>query len=169
MAKTRKRKRKTKTKRKRTSKPKKKTSRVQSQWKKISTGAGALAFLSQVTGSDMSASTGQPIGERAKNFGNSLLGRITGYTPFKNAAGANIPQTISIDGIFNKWSGIGAASWIYGQIPVKELPHKGKAKTLGKSLLSAGVLGGLFSTGNPHGNMISSSVSTPIVQNAGVT
>ena len=145
-------------------------SRIKSQWKKISTGAGALAFLSQVTGSDMSASAGQPIGARAQNFGNSLLGRITGYTPFKNAAGANTPQTIGIDGIFNKWSGIGAASWIYGQIPVKQLPHKGKAKTLGKSLLSAGVLGGLFSTGNPHGsNMISSSVSTPIVQNAGVT
>ena len=145
-------------------------SRIKSQWKKISTGAGALAFLSQVTGSDMSASAGQPIGARAQNFGNSLLGRITGYTPFKNAAGANTPQTIGIDGIFNKWSGIGLGSWLYGQLPVKQLPHKGKAKTLGKSLLSAGVLGGLFSTGNPHGsNMISSSVSTPIVQNAGVT
>ena len=168
MAKTRKRKRKSKTKRKRASKPKKKTSRVQSQWKKISTGAGALAFLSQVTGSDMSASAGQPIGARAQNFGNSLLGRITGYTPFKNAAGANTPQTIGIDGIFNKWSGIGLGSWIYGQLPVKQLPHKGKAKTLGKSLLSAGVLGGLFSTGNPHGNMIQTTTA-PIVQNAGVT
>ena len=35
---------------------------------------------------------------------------------------------------------------------------KGKAKTLGKSLLTGGVLGGLFSTGNPHNtNLISSS------------
>jgi len=100
----------------------------------------------------MAASTGQPIGARAQNFGNSLLGRITGFTPFKNAAGANIPQTISIDGIFNKWSGIGAASFIYGLLPLKALPHKGKAKTLGKSLLSAGILSGLFmpSSGNPH-------------------
>jgi len=35
-------------------------------------------------------------------------------------------------------------------IPVKQLPQKSKAKTLGKALLSGGVLGGLFSTGNPH-------------------
>ena len=37
---------------------------------------------------------------------------------------------------------------------------KSKAKTLGKALLSGGVLGGLFSTGNPHNtNLISSSPS----------
>jgi len=124
---------------------------IGSQWGKISKGAGVLAFLSNVTGSDMAASTGQPIGARAQNFLNSLSGRVTGFTPFKNAAGANIPQTISIDGIFNKWSGIGAASFIYGLLPVKQLPHKGKAKTLGKSLLSAGILSGLFMpSGNPH-------------------
>ena len=133
---------------------------IGSQWGKISKGAGVLAFLSNVTGSDMSASAGQPIGARAQNFGNSLLGRITGFTPFKNAAGANTPQTIGIDGIFNKWSGIGAASFIYGLLPIKQLPQKGKAKTLGKSLLTAGVLSGLFMPTNNHSsNLIS---STPI-------
>ena len=137
---------------------------IKSNWRKISTGAGALAFLSQVTGTDMAASAGQPIGARAQNFGNSLIGRITGYTPFKNAAGANTPQTISIDGMFNKWAGIGLGTWIYGMLPVKQLPHKAKAKTLGKSLLSGGVLGGLFSVGNPHNtNLLSSNrvVSVP--------
>mgnify|MGYP003721497805 FL=1 len=123
---------------------------IQSNWKKISTGAGALAFLSQVTGSDMSASAGQPIATRAQNFINSLSGRITGYNPFPQTG--TVPQTISIDGIFNKWSGIGLGSWIYGMIPMKQLPHKAKAKTLGKALLSGGILGGLFSTGNPHNN-----------------
>jgi len=123
---------------------------IGSQWGKISKGAGVLAFLSNVTGSDMAASTGQPIGARAQNFLNSLSGRVTGFTPFKNAAGANIPQTISLDNIFNKWSGIGAASFIYGLLPIKQLPHKSKAKTLGKSLLSAGILSGLFMPGNPH-------------------
>ena len=123
---------------------------VQSQWGKISKGAGVLAALSQITGSDMSASAGQPIGSRAQNFINSLSGRITGYTPFKSATGANIPQTISIDGMFNKWSGIGLGTLIYSMVPLKMLPHKGKAKTLGKSLLTGGILGGLFSTGNPH-------------------
>jgi len=132
---------------------------IQSNWKKISTGAGALAFLSQVTGSDMSASAGQPIATRAQNFINSLSGRITGYNPFPQTG--TVPQTISIDGIFNKWSGIGLGSWIYGMLPVKQLPHKAKAKTLGKALLSGGVLGGLFSTGNPHNtNLLTTSRPT---------
>ena len=131
---------------------------VQSQWGKISKGAGVLAALSQITGTDMSASAGQPIGSRAQNFINSLSGRITGYTPFKSAAGASIPQTISIDGMFNKWSGIGLGTLIYSMVPIKMLPHKGKAKTLGKSLLTGGILGGLFSVGNPHNtNLISPS------------
>ena len=139
---------------------KKASKSIGSQWGKISKGAGVLAFLSNVTGSDLSASAGHPIGARAQNFGNSLLGRITGFTPFKNAAGANTPQTIGIDGIFNKWSGIGAASFIYGLLPIKQLPQKGKAKTLGKSLLTAGVLSGLFMPTNNHSsNLIS---STPI-------
>ena len=132
---------------------------IQSNWKKISTGAGALAFLSQVTGSDMAASAGQPIATRAQNFINSLSGRITGYNPFAQTGA--VPQTISIDGIFNKWSGIGLGSWIYGMIPMKQLPHKAKAKTLGKALLSGGILGGLFSTGNPHNtNLLTTSRPT---------
>ena len=132
---------------------------LQSNWKKISTGAGALAFLSQVTGSDMSASAGQPIATRAQNFINSLSGRITGYNPFPQTG--TVPQTISIDGIFNKWSGIGLGAWIYGMLPVKQLPQKAKAKTLGKALLSGGVLGGLFSTGNPHNtNLLTTSRPT---------
>jgi len=143
---------------------------IGSQWGKISKGAGVLAFLSNVTGSDMAASTGQPIGARAMNFGNSLLGRISGYTPFKNAAGANTPQTISIDGMFNKWSGIGLGTLIYGMLPVKMLPHKAKAKTLGKSLLTGGVLGGLFSTGNPHNtNLLSSSRSVVSIPSSEVS
>jgi len=106
----------------------------------------------------MAASAGQPIGARAMNFGNSLLGRISGYTPFKNAAGANTPQTIGIDGIFNKFSGIGLGTLIYGMLPVKMLPHRGKAKTLGKSLLTAGVLSGLFmQTNNRSSNLIAPS------------
>jgi len=143
---------------------------IGSQWGKISKGAGGLAFLSQVTGHDMAASAGQPIAARAMNFGNSLLGRISGYTPFKNAAGANTPQTISIDGMFNKWSGIGLGTLIYGMLPVKMLPHKGKAKTLGKSLLTGGVLGGLFSTGNPHNtNLLTPSRSTVTVSSGEVS
>ena len=139
---------------------------IGSQWGKISKGAGVLAFLSNVTGSDMSASAGQPIGARAQHFGNSLLGRISGYTPFKNAAGANTPQTIGIDGIFNKWSGIGLSSFVYGMLPLKMLPHKGKAKTLGKSLLTAGILSGIFMpTNNHNSNLITSSPALTVSSN----
>ena len=161
MAKRRRARPRTVTRRRRRLPSRKKVSKsIGSQWGKISKGAGVLAFLSNVTGSDMAASAGQPIGARAQNFGNSLLGRIAGVTPFKNAAGANTPQTIGIDGIFNKWSGIGLGSIIYGMLPIRKLPHKGKASTLGKNLLTAGILSGIFmSTNNHSSNLIS---STPI-------
>jgi len=65
---------------------------IGSQWGKISKGAGVLAFLSNVTGSDMAASTGQPIGARAQNFLNSLSGRVTGFTPFKKRSRCKYPS-----------------------------------------------------------------------------
>ena len=124
---------------------------IKSQWRKISTGAGVIAGLAQITGTDMAASTGQPIAIRAKNFSNSLLGRVTGFTPFKDAPGANTPQTISLEGMFNKYTGIGLGMLAYSMIPAKLLPHKSKAKTLGKSLFGAGLISGIFSPSeNPH-------------------
>jgi len=143
----------------------KKVSRsIKSQWSKISSGAGILAGLSNITSSDMAASSGQPIAMRAKNFSNSLLGRVAGYTPFKDAAGANTPQTISIEGMFNKYTGIGLGMLAYSMIPAKLLPHKSKAKTLGKSLFGAGLISGIFApSGNPHThNLISTQRTAPI-------
>jgi len=157
--------RKAKNKRRRKSNPKKKISRgIKSQWTKISSGAGILAGLSNITSSDMAASSGQPIAMRAKNFSNSLLGRVAGYTPFKDAAGANTPQTISIEGMFNKYTGIGLGMLAYSMIPAKLLPHKGKAKTLGKSLFGAGLISGIFApSGNPHShNLISTTRAAPM-------
>jgi len=137
---------------------------ITSNWKKISTGIGALAFLSNVTGSDMALSTGQPIAARAQNFGNSLLGRITGFIPFKNAPGANTKQTVSLDGVFNKYSGGGLASYIYGMLPFKALPHKSKAKTLGKTLLTAGIISGIFMpTDNPQSHNLIKSNPHPVM------
>ena len=157
--------RKAKTKRRRKSNPKKKISRgIKSQWSKISSGAGILAGLSNITSHDMAQSSGQPIAMRAKNFSNSLLGRVAGYTPFKDAAGANTPQTISIEGMFNKYTGIGLGMLAYSMIPAKLLPHKGKAKTLGKSLFGAGLISGIFApSGNPHThNLVSTTTTAPI-------
>ena len=135
--------------------------KIKSQWSKISTGAGVLAALSNITSHDMAASTGQPIAARAQNFANSISGRIVGFTPFKNAAGANTPQTISLEGMFNKYTGIGLGLLGYAMIPARILPHKSKARTLGKSLFGAGLISGIFSpSGNPHShNLVSHSQS----------
>ena len=143
----------------------KKVSRgIKSQWTKISSGAGILAGLANITGGDMAQSSGQPIAMRAKNFSNSLLGRVAGYTPFKDAAGANTPQTISIEGMFNKYTGIGLGMLAYSMIPAKLLPHKSKAKTLGKSLFGAGLISGIFApSGNPHShNLVSTTRAAPM-------
>ena len=139
---------------------KNKVNQFTKQWRKISSAAGSVAALAQITGPDMAASTGQPIAIRAKNFINSLVGRTTGYSPFANQAGAGgqIPQTISIDGVFNKYTGIGAGMTVYSYVAkmTKFLPHGPKARQLGKALIGGGIVGGLFSaTSNPHShNMI---------------
>jgi hypothetical protein len=95
-----------------------------------------------------------------------VSGRITGYNPFPN--GQAIPQTIGIDGIFNKWSGIGLATWIFGNLPMK-VPHKQKAKVLGRNLLTGGILAGIFTptsqTTSPT-NMSQISISAPVSSNA---
>jgi len=44
----------------------------------------------------------------------------------------------------NEFTGIGIASLLYGSLPLKMLPHRGKAKTLGKRIATAGFLGGIF-------------------------
>jgi len=43
-------------------------------------------------------------------------------------------------------------------LPIKQLPHRGKAKTLGKGLLTAGILSGIFMpTNNRSSNLIAPS------------
>ena len=143
----------------------KKVSRsIKSQWTKISSGAGILAGLANITGADMAQSSGQPIAMRAKNFTNSLVGRVTGFVPFKDAPGANVTQQVSLDGMFNKYTGVGIGMLAYSMIPAKILPHKGKAKTLGKSLFGAGLISGIFApSGNPHThNLISTTRTAPM-------
>ena len=66
------------TRRRRLPSRKKVSKSIGSQWGKISKGAGVLAALSQITGSDMSASAGQPIGSIAQNFVNFSI-RYTNY------------------------------------------------------------------------------------------
>ena len=154
----------------------KKSNGLKKQWNKISAAASGVVTLQLITGSGMAASSGQAAPARAKNFINVLLGKVTGYAPFKDAAGANTTQTLSIDGMFNKYTGISLGLLAYSAIPVakKYLPHRDKAKILGKKLLGGALLGGLFSTEglgqNPHSsNLLSNSHATPMIENAGVT
>ena len=84
--------------------------------------------------------SGQSMGQKAKTFTDNVLGRIVGVNPF----GGNFPQTINIDGAANKYTGAGIAALIYGMLPIRALPHKGKAKSLGKKIAVAGILGGIF-------------------------
>jgi len=154
----------------------KKSNGLTKAWGKISTAASGIITLQLITGSGMAASAGQAAPDRAKNFINVLSGKVIGYTPFPNAAGAETVQTLSIDGMFNKYTGISLGLLAYSAIPVarKYLPHQGKAKSLGKKVLGGALLGGLFSTEglgqNPHNhNMLTQSHATPTITNAGVT
>jgi len=73
--------------------------------------------------------------------------------------------------MFNKYTGIGLGLLGYAMIPARILPHKSKARTLGKSLFGAGLISGIFSpSGNPHThNLLTNTHSAPAIPNAGVT
>jgi len=105
---------------------------------------GAIVFLSQLTQKDRDAGAynNRSIGDKAKVLANNVFGRIVGVNPFSDVQ--SFPQTINIDGAFNKFTGAGLAGFIYSKLPIKGLPHKGKAGSLGKVLITSGILGGIF-------------------------
>ncbi len=82
-----------------------------------------------------------PIADKAKVFINTVTGRLLGIGIVPGMA--HPPQTFNFAGIFNKWTGLGAALFAYGRISPMG-PHRGKAGTLGKALLTGGILGGFF-------------------------
>jgi len=112
-------------------------------WKKITTAAVTVAGLDNIIGHDMADSTGQPIGDRAKNAINALTGRITGFNVIPNTS-YNYDQQISVEGMFNKYTGIGFFSWLYGTLPVRKLPYQTQAKSFGKKMGVIGAITGIF-------------------------
>ncbi len=117
--------------------------RPRSAFNQMANLAGGLVFFSQLTQKDRDSNVYQgSMGDKAKTFTNNVLGRIVGFNVFSDAPKFN--QTFNLDGAFNKFTGIGIASLIYGSLPLKFLPHKGKAKTIGKRIATAGFLGGIF-------------------------
>ena len=117
-------------------------------WGKISTTLGGLAFFQQITEKDLIGTENMPIADKAKVFINSVTGRLFGIGVAPGIG--HSPQTFNFAGIFNKWTGLGAGLWAIGHIPLN-IPHKGKAKTLGKALLTGGILGGFFDAPDDKG------------------
>ena len=75
-----------------------------------------------------------------------------------------------IEGIFNKYTGIGLGLLGYAMIPARILPHKAKARQLGKAIFGGGLIGGIFSPStNPHNTNLLSRTTAPMIENAGVT
>ena len=128
----------------RKNKPKNKNKKKkESMWKKITTAAVTVAGLDNIIGHDMADSTGQPIGDRAKNAINALTGRTTGFNVIPNTP-YNYDQQVSIEGMFNKYTGMGFFSWLYGNLPVKKLPYQTQAKSFGKKMGVIGAITGIF-------------------------
>mgnify|MGYP004451044577 FL=1 len=112
-----------------------------------------VAFGNQITAKDYEVLNQQAgyknenIATKAKIFANIVIGRMSGMTPFK---GANLynsdttPFTVNPSGIANKWTGLGVAGLIYKNLPIKQLPQKGKIGSIAKRILISGAIGGLF-------------------------
>ena len=145
---------------KRRNNPKKKNNnKKKSMWGKITTAAVTVAGLDNIAGHDMADSAGEGIADRAKNFINAAVGRTTGFNPIPNTP-YNYSQQISVEGMFNKYSGIGFFSWLYGNLPIKQLPYKSQAKMFGKKMGVIGAITGIFkpqshSSHNTHRTVIS--------------
>jgi len=112
------------------------------QWGKISNIVGGVVFVAQLTSKDRQHYGGKTKGEQLKQLVNNIGGRTLGINVFDDQQ--KFEQTINFDGIFNKYTGAGLAGIIYGSVPIRGLPHKAKVKRMSKSILTGGILGGLF-------------------------
>jgi len=122
---------------------KKSNNKKKSMWGKVTTAVATVAGLDNIAGHDMADSAGQPLADRAKNFANAVVGRTTGFNPVPNTP-YNYSQQISVDGMFNKYTAMGVATWIYGNLPIKALPYKSQAKSFGKKVGVIGAITGIF-------------------------
>jgi len=141
---------------------KKNNNKGKSMWKKITTAAVTVAGLDNIAGHDMADSSGAPLADRAKNFINAIIGRTTGFNPIPNTP-YNYNQQISVEGMFNKYTGIGFFSWLYGQLPIKGLPYKPQAKSFGKKMGVIGAITGIFKP-QSHGSHSHNSHNRTVIQ-----
>lgn len=105
-----------------------------------------ITFLEQISAKDREALgnswSDAPALQKAKIMANIISGRITGINLFKDEY--QTPQTLNPAAIINKWTTSGFGMWVYGQIPIKQLPLKAKFKAIGKRMMVGGGIGGLF-------------------------
>lgn len=122
-------------------------------WKVAKELATPVAFLDQISAKDRETLgdswSNAPITQKLKILTNIVGGRITGINLFKDEVQA--PQTINFGGIFNRWTGLGAALLVYSFVAkgIKIngstlLPHGSKLAQIGKRLLTGGAFGGIF-------------------------
>ena len=122
------------------------------------------AFASQISAKDYADLQGtdynsQDIATKGKIFANIVLGRLSGFTPFKSGnlyGSQNTPFTINPNGMVNKFTGLGIGGLIYKNLPIKQLPMKSKVGVISKGLIAGGLIGGLFdppmNTSTPSSN-----------------
>lgn len=118
----------------------------------ISSLIGLTAFLEQITVKDRSSYSGLPMMQKAMAVINNVTGNIFNFNLFNGVP--KFSQQINPQGIANKWTGIGLGLIVAEMIGSKivapmtghRIPMLRKIATLGKYLLPAGILGGLFDT-----------------------
>ena len=129
----------------------------------VGSAVATIVFFSQLTAKDREsgAYSSPDMGTKVKVFTNNVTGRILGFNFFSDVQ--KFPQTININGAFNRFSGASLAGVIYGSLPFGFLPHKGKVKSISKKTLVASILGGIFDA--PGGSSSHSIVSSPMISN----
>ena len=133
-------------------------------------GSSPVAFIDQISAKDRqilgSAYDNAGMVQKVKILSNIIMGRTTGINPFSSEYKA--PQTINPSGVINKWTNGGAIGLVYGILGKainnklgmgNVVPATTEIRTIGKSLIIGGALGGFFDdkVSNPHK---SSSVGT---------
>lgn len=126
----------------------------------FSTIIGLTAFLEQITAKDRSKYSGLTMMKKAQAVINNVTGNMFNFNLFNGVP--KFSQQIHPENIANKWTGIGIGliiaemlgNMIVTPVTGKRIPLLKKVATLGKYLLPAGIIGGLFDS-NGENNYVS--------------
>lgn len=116
-----------------------------------------VAFVEQITGKGRASGkyAGLSMVQKAQTLANNLTGNMFGFNIFGGVP--TFTQQINPSGIANKYTGIGVAS-IVGSLVMRKaginVPYMSRIFAIGRKMLPAGIVGGLFddSLGNASQN-----------------